>query len=176
MAFSELSANQMVSYAEAASGGFVLKSGQTNPGTTQMMTKDMAFTIYNLAVNANTNGIAGNQLMQKSFWNGTNLDCTLIITAASSPYYTAILGSDAGGGGGGHLTFATRYLTGGTYPVVGTIVYTDTGLTTRYNGQNSYWDDLSSVNYYFDNGRRYGYTSYQINSTGVITAVIQNNY
>jgi cellulose 1,4-beta-cellobiosidase len=76
MAFSGLQANQMVSYAEAASSGFTLKSGQTNPGTSQMMTKDMAFTMYNLAANANTNGIAGKQLMQKSFWS-TGGDITL---------------------------------------------------------------------------------------------------
>jgi hypothetical protein len=41
MAFNDLAANQMVAYNQASSGGFTLKSGQTNPNT-QMMTKDMA--------------------------------------------------------------------------------------------------------------------------------------
>jgi hypothetical protein len=42
MAFSSLLSNQMVSHAEAATGGFTLNSGKTNPGGTQMMTKAMA--------------------------------------------------------------------------------------------------------------------------------------
>jgi hypothetical protein len=47
MAFNDLAANQMV-YNQASSG-FTLKSGQTNPNTLQMMTKDMAFAMYNLS-------------------------------------------------------------------------------------------------------------------------------
>jgi hypothetical protein len=38
----DLAANQFA-YNQASSGGFTLKSGQTNPNTLQMMTKDMAF-------------------------------------------------------------------------------------------------------------------------------------
>jgi hypothetical protein len=45
MAFNDLAANQMVAYNQASSGGFTLKSGQTNPNTLQMMTKDMALCI-----------------------------------------------------------------------------------------------------------------------------------
>jgi hypothetical protein len=48
MAFNDLAANQMVAYNQASSG-FTLKSGQTNPNTLQMMTKDMAFAMYNLS-------------------------------------------------------------------------------------------------------------------------------
>jgi uncharacterized protein YunC (DUF1805 family) len=47
--FNDLAANQMVAYNQASSGGFTLKSGQTNPNTLQMMTKDMAFAMYNLS-------------------------------------------------------------------------------------------------------------------------------
>jgi hypothetical protein len=65
MAFNDLAANQMVAYNQASSGGFTLKSGQTNPNTLQMMTKDMAFAMYNLSLGSND--ILGNQLMQKSF-------------------------------------------------------------------------------------------------------------
>lgn len=68
MAFSNLATNQMVSYVEASDGGFTLKSGQTNPLTQQMLTKDMANTMFNLNATTGSNGIAGNQLMQKSFW------------------------------------------------------------------------------------------------------------
>jgi hypothetical protein len=65
MAFNDLAANQMVAYNQASSGGFTLKSGQTNPNTLQMMTKDMAFAMYNLSTGSND--ILGNQLMQKKF-------------------------------------------------------------------------------------------------------------
>jgi hypothetical protein len=68
MAFNDLAANQMVAYNQASSGGFTLKSGQTNPNTLQMMTKDMAFAMYNLSPTTGSNDILGNQLMQKSFW------------------------------------------------------------------------------------------------------------
>jgi hypothetical protein len=64
MAFNDLAANQMVAYNQASSGGFTLKSGQTNPNTLQMMTKDMAFAMYNLSTTG-SNDILGNQLMQK---------------------------------------------------------------------------------------------------------------
>jgi hypothetical protein len=64
MAFNDLAANQMVAYNQASSGGFTLKSGQTNPNTLQMMTKDMAFAMYNLSPTG-SNDILGNQLMQK---------------------------------------------------------------------------------------------------------------
>jgi hypothetical protein len=33
-----------------------------------MMTKDMAFAMYNLSPTTGSNDILGNQLMQKSFW------------------------------------------------------------------------------------------------------------
>lgn len=72
MAFSNLASNQMVSYLDASSGGFPLNSGQSHyttiPGANQCMTKSEAFTKYNLKTTANTNGVASNQLMQKSFW------------------------------------------------------------------------------------------------------------
>jgi hypothetical protein len=48
MAFNDLAANQMVAYNQASSGGFTLKSGQTNPNTLQMMTKDILCIICHL--------------------------------------------------------------------------------------------------------------------------------
>jgi hypothetical protein len=65
MAFNDLAANQMVAYNQASSGGFTLKSGQKS-NTLQMMTKDMAFAMYNLSPTG-SNDILGNQLMQKVF-------------------------------------------------------------------------------------------------------------
>jgi hypothetical protein len=67
MAFSSLLSNQMVYAQEELLLEFTLNSGKTNPGGTQMMTKAMAFDMYNLAVTASTNGIADNQLIKKFF-------------------------------------------------------------------------------------------------------------
>jgi hypothetical protein len=65
MAFNDLAANQMVAYNQASSGGFTLKSGKQIL-TLQMMTKDMAFAMYNLSPTTGSNDIfLGNQLMQK---------------------------------------------------------------------------------------------------------------
>jgi hypothetical protein len=173
--------NQMVTEAAAAATtAFALNSGQTRVSSNILMTKLDAITRYNLA--ANFGSYANNQLIPATLWaSGVPLDCTLVITAATSPYYTAILGSDGGGGGGGHLTWTTRYITGGsqTYPTVGSIVYLDSALTTVFNGQSFYWDDYSSRDYYFvdiPSGRRFGNTSYRINSSGVIIEVVTNLY
>jgi hypothetical protein len=54
-----------------ASSGFTLKTGQSN--TLQMMTKDMAFAMYNLSPTTGSNDILGNQLMQKSFVVASNI-------------------------------------------------------------------------------------------------------
>jgi len=68
MAWSSLANNQMVSYLDAQTSGFTIKPGQTNPGTNKCMTKDEAFAMYYLTATANTNALASNQLIQKSFW------------------------------------------------------------------------------------------------------------
>ena len=66
MAFSSLTANQMVSDTEAGSGGFTLKASQSHTTTNVMMTKDAANTKYNLNLGIQT--VAGNQLMRKDQW------------------------------------------------------------------------------------------------------------
>lgn len=73
MAWGDLASNQMVSYTDAQSGGFALKSGQSSVTSNQCMTKNDAFTKYNLAVTANTNSVASNQLMRKDYWVGATI-------------------------------------------------------------------------------------------------------
>lgn len=68
MPWSSLANNQMVSYLDAQTSGFVIREGQTNPGTNQCMTKDNAFAMYYLTATASTNALASNQLIQKSLW------------------------------------------------------------------------------------------------------------
>jgi hypothetical protein len=68
MAFNDLAANQMVAYNQASSGGFTLKSGQTNPNTLQMMTKDMAFAMYNLSPTTGSKYFRQSVNAKKVFW------------------------------------------------------------------------------------------------------------
>jgi hypothetical protein len=68
MAWSNVAANQMVSFTDAQTGGFTLKSGQSSVTSNQCMTKNDAFTKYNLTATANTNSLASNQLMRKDYW------------------------------------------------------------------------------------------------------------
>jgi hypothetical protein len=73
MAWGDLASNQMVSYNDASSGGFTLKPGQTNSSSPQCMTKNDAFTKYNLATTSNTNTVASNQLMRKDYWTAATV-------------------------------------------------------------------------------------------------------
>ena len=67
MAFSSLAANQMVSEADAATGGFTLNSGQSHGSSNQCMTKSAALTKYNINASA-MSSYANNQLVPKSTW------------------------------------------------------------------------------------------------------------
>jgi hypothetical protein len=110
MAFNDLAANQMVAYNQASSGGFTLKSGQTNL-TLQMMTKDMAFAMYNLSPTTGSNDILGNQLMQKSFW----------LVASNIQYQGNLIVGNSGG----------TFKSGDTKSTTGTLLY---GSLTPYLG------------------------------------------
>ena len=86
MAFNDLQPNQMVTFTDAQSGGFILKSGQSNPGGTKCMTKSEALTIYNLK-DALMNTYLTNQLVPKSVWVSNSIPVSTIFgTTGSSPY------------------------------------------------------------------------------------------
>jgi hypothetical protein len=59
--------NQMVSFTQAQSLGFTLKSGQSHVTSNQCMTKTEAFSKYNLDASA-MNSYASNQLVPRSAW------------------------------------------------------------------------------------------------------------
>ena len=80
MAFSDLLSNQMVTETDAQSGGFTLKSGQSNVTSTLCMTKSSALARYNLN-SASMNGYLDNQLVPKSVW----------LTASLAPSYNSCL-------------------------------------------------------------------------------------
>lgn len=67
MAFSNLATNQMVSEADAATGGFPLQSGQSHGSSNQCMSKDAANVKYILDQSLLTS-YSGNQLIPKSAW------------------------------------------------------------------------------------------------------------
>lgn len=107
--------DQMVSFNAAQSLGYSLNASQSHVNSDKCMTKDEALAKYNLATTANTNSIAGNQLMQKSFWEtgityyphqvydgsnqpGENATCTAYNTAGGlitlySPDQVLVVGS-----------------------------------------------------------------------------------
>lgn len=68
MAWSNVAADQMVSFTDAQTGGFTLNSGQSSVTSNQCMTKSDAFTKYSLTATASTNALASNQLMRKDYW------------------------------------------------------------------------------------------------------------
>lgn len=88
MAWSSLASNQMVTFTNAADGGFSLNSGQSHVTSNKCMTKDEALTKYNLDASA-MSSYGNNQLVPKSTWVagtavGTNVTITACATDADS--------------------------------------------------------------------------------------------
>ena len=67
MAWSNLAANQAVSFTDAQTGGFTLKPGQTNSGSNKCMTKAEAQAMYFLYPDP-MNNYTDNRLPPKSTW------------------------------------------------------------------------------------------------------------
>lgn len=79
MAWGDLAGNQMVSFTDAQSSGFILNGGQNHVTSNQCMTKDDWIAKYNI-VAGNLSGLAGNQLVQKSLLSS--------VTVYSSAFYS----------------------------------------------------------------------------------------
>lgn len=80
MAWSSLASNQMVTFTNAADGGFSLNSGQSHVASNKCMTKDEALTKYNLDASP-MSAYASNQLVPKSAWfasAGGNSQVTIV--------------------------------------------------------------------------------------------------
>lgn len=80
--------NQMVSFTQAQSLGFSLKSGQSHITSNQCMTKTEALAKYNLDTAA-MNSYASNQLVPRSAWvsGTTNFTSTLTVGAGANGVY-----------------------------------------------------------------------------------------
>jgi hypothetical protein len=101
MAFSDLSLNQMVTFTDAQSSGFSLKSGQSHVTSNQCMTKSEALLKYVLS-DSPMSTYSSNQLVPKSAWeNGGFYTIKLVYFAPlsnnpeKSNYYVYYTKSDA---------------------------------------------------------------------------------
>ena len=75
MAWGDLSSNQMVSFTDAQTSGFLLKSGQSHVTSNQCMTKSDITTKYNVSVS----GYSSNQLVPKSLWVSSGFSATMTV-------------------------------------------------------------------------------------------------
>lgn len=81
MAFVDLASNEMVTFTNAATGGFTLNAGQSNVTSNECMTKTQALTKYNLSASA-MSSYASNQLVPKSGWVSNGGSTTNVIITA----------------------------------------------------------------------------------------------
>lgn len=144
--FSQAS-NQMITFTVAQSLGFTLNAGQSHVTSNQCMTKNDALTKYNLNASS-MSAYASNQLVPRSVWvSGLNY----VQFSRTSGY----LSSTTACGHFGEWSI-NAYQQNGTGRF-----FTDSGLTTVFNG-NNYWylffDSVSgnTFNYQIDNS---GYVS-----------------
>lgn len=73
MAWSSLASNQMVSFTDAQTSGFTLKSGQSHVTSNQCMTSSDITTKYNVTIGTTyANPYASNQLVAKVDWLAAN--------------------------------------------------------------------------------------------------------
>lgn len=122
----------MVTFTNAATGGFTLNAGQSNVTSNECMTKTQALTKYNLSASA-MSSYASNQLVPKSGW-----------VSASTTYYAFCTSSATTTGGSVSCSITldtyTFYTTNSSGVVnVGDIVYyLDGGVYSPFNFETSY--------------------------------------
>lgn len=139
MAWSDLSSNQMVSFTDAQTSGFSLKSGQSHVTSNQCMTKLDATTKYNVTIS----GYANNQLVPKSAWTGSSYTYNF-----GTPYSTGLSACT--------FVFGRNRFSNVANLNVGSIIYTDAALTAPFNGGNN-WFPVQGYN-----------VSFQIDASGSI--------
>jgi hypothetical protein len=73
MPWNDLASNEMVSFTDAQTSGFTLKSGQSHVTSNQCMTRFDFITKYNVTIS----GYSDNQLVPKSALDGTPVNCVV---------------------------------------------------------------------------------------------------
>ena len=135
MAFVDLQPTQMVTQADAATGGFPLNPGQSHGSSNQCMTKLEAITKYSLNTN-NLTGYADNQLIPKSVW------------ATGTVVHSFVFGDfDFGSGPGAcyldNIPYDTLYTLDANI-VYGTQLFIDEARTTAFDGDDLWWKCLTT--------------------------------
>lgn len=142
MSWAALANNQMVTFTNAQTSPFSLKSGQSPVTSNQCMTKANILEKYNVTIS----GYANNQLVPKIDWNPSSF-----IQPRSPERLTS--GSVCVFG----LTYPFTSYASEQYIVLGTIVYNDEALTIPFNGAD-FWFGFSATSG----------VAYQINSSGQV--------
>ena len=121
--------NQMVTFTQAQSLGFSLKSGQSNVTSNQCMTKSDALAKYNLDANAMAS-YASNQLVPKSVWiNG--------VVGVPFAYNTTVYNNSIEVCNTNAPTSIFHYTISGLN--VGARIYSDQSCTTEVNSPTGFW-------------------------------------
>lgn len=149
MAFADLSPTQAVSFTDAQSGGFALKSGQSHVTSNQCMTKNDALTKYVLNV-TNMNSFSDNQLVPKNNW-ASGVVGNAISVYLANPSTDATCSSHAYG--------LTVYSTS-TSISNGVVLYSDSSMSSIYSTRLTHYDAV-------------GNRLFTINTSGVVS--ILNN-
>lgn len=120
MAFADLAANQMVSFTDASTGGFLLKAGQSHVTSNQLLSKSAATIKYNLSASP-LSTYAENQLIPKSSfvanavaWRGINPTCVSEPTTQLTEFDYLIIRYKWNLGAGYDLDTYTGYVNTGT--------------------------------------------------------------
>ena len=116
MAWDNLASNQMVSYSEALTSPFALR---TSPGSgNQCMTKAQILAMYYVTIS----GYSDNELVPKSVWIGSTFKLQLTVSKTTGALACADFNR-----------FINAY-SNVRYPGINDIIYSDANLTTRFNG------------------------------------------
>lgn len=133
MAFADLSPTQAVSFTDAQSGGFALKSGQSHVTSNQCMTKNDALTKYNLSVSAMASYL-DNQLVPKNVWiSGVVGNAITIYLGDHGSNATCAL----------HPSSRTVYSSSTTISS-GIVLYHDVSMTSIYTSSFTHYDTASN--------------------------------
>lgn len=165
MAFADLSPTQAVSFTDAQSGGFALKSGQSHLTSNQCMTKNDALTKYNLSASAMVS-YANNQLVPKNVWSSGVVGNSITIYLGSG-------GLDATCNV--HSSSLIVY-SSSTFISQGIVLYNDQAMTSTYSSRFIHYDSVSNSLFTINSGLvsvlNYCVNSFQWNGQrGTLTCV-----
>lgn len=147
MAFADLSPNQAVSFTDAQSGGFALKSGQSNATSNQCMTKNDALTKYNLSTSPMASYV-DNQLVPKNVW----------ISGVVGNAITIYLGDH---GSNATCTFhpsSNTVYSSSTIISQGIVLYNDVSMSSIYTSSFTHYDTVSN-------------SLFTVNASGVVSVL-----